>query len=193
MLPKIRGQPSEWRHQQDGESGKRLKAAPLLRYTPYGLAVRRRGLPLLSWMAVPEELNPSQNRGGTVISTKYPNPSGARRHRRWRTRFKSSEALGQARSEELTLVASYPDGAEGVIDLGTQGAVGSEHGRGLLARQVARQVVDEPAVAVAENHQVVGLGARRDADAVVVRLPIHHRSVGQPDIEALATGSQPSV
>ena len=27
----------------------------------------------------PEEFNPSQNRGGTVVSTKYPNPSGARR------------------------------------------------------------------------------------------------------------------
>ena len=56
----------------------------------------------------------------------------------------------------------------------TQGAVGAEHGRGLRGRQVAGQVVDEPAVAVAENHQAVGLGARHGADAVVVRLPMHH-------------------
>ena len=42
----------------------------------------------------PEELNPSQNRGGTVVSTKYPNPSGARRHQRWRTRVDRLEALG---------------------------------------------------------------------------------------------------
>ena len=56
----------------------------------------------------------------------------------------------------------------------TQGAVGAEHGRGLRGCQVAGQVVDEPAVAVAENHQTVGLGARHGADAVVVRLPMHH-------------------
>ena len=74
--------------------GKRLQAALPLRYTPYGLAVRRRGLPLLSWVAAPEELNPSQNRGGTVVSTKYPNPSGARRHWRWRIRVNRAEALG---------------------------------------------------------------------------------------------------
>ena len=90
--------------------GKRLQAALPLRYTPYGLAVRRRGLPLLSWVAAPEELNPSQNRGGTVVSTKYPNPAGARRHQRWRTRVECLEALGQARAEELTLVASHRDG-----------------------------------------------------------------------------------
>ena len=46
-------------------------------------------------MAAPEELNPSQNRGGTVVSTKYPNPAGARRHWHWRTRIDRSEVLGQ--------------------------------------------------------------------------------------------------
>ena len=50
---------------------------------------------------------PAQNRGGTVVSTKYPNPSGARRHQRWQTRVDRLEALGQARAEELTLVASH--------------------------------------------------------------------------------------
>ena len=59
------------------------------------------------------------------------------------------------------------------------GVVGAEHGRGLRGGQVAGQVVDEPAVAVAENHQVVGMGARHGADAVVVRLPIQHPAVGQ--------------
>ena len=38
------------------------------------------------------------------VATKYPNPSGAPRHWRWRTRVNRSEALGQARAEELTLV-----------------------------------------------------------------------------------------
>ena len=90
--------------------GKRLQAALSLRYTSNSLAVRRRGLPLLSWVAAPEELNPSQNRGGTVVSTKYPNPSGARRHWRWRIRVNRAEALAQARAEELTLVAPHPDG-----------------------------------------------------------------------------------
>ena len=72
----------------------------------------------------------------------------------------------------------------------TQGAVGAEHGRGLRGCQVAGQVVDEPAVAVAENHQAVGRGARHGADAVVVRLPIHHRAVGQPETEARSTEMQ---
>ena len=70
------------------------------------------------------------------------------------------------------------------------GAVGAEHGRGLRGGQVAGQVVDEPAVAVAENHQAVGMGARHGADAVVVRLPMQHRAVGQPDTEARATEMQ---
>ena len=81
---------------------------------------------------------PAQNRGGTVVSTKYPNPAGARRHQRWQTRVDRLEALGQARAEELTLVASHRDGAEGAIGpWDTQGAVGAEHGRGLRGRQVA--------------------------------------------------------
>ena len=52
---------------------------------------------------------------------------------------------------------------------------------------MARQVVDEPAVAVGENHQSVGLGARHDGITAVVRLPMHHRAVGQPDSEARST------
>ena len=44
MQPKMRRQP------KDGESGKHLEAALPLRYTPYSLAVRGRGLPRLSWV-----------------------------------------------------------------------------------------------------------------------------------------------
>ena len=61
---------------------------------------------------------------------------------------------------------------------------------GLSHPYVPYKVVDEPAVAVAENHQSVGLGARHGADAVLVRLPIHHRAVGQPDTEARSTEMQ---
>ena len=43
------------------------------------------------------------------VATKYPNPSGAPRHWRWRTRVNRSEALGQARAEGLTLVPCVAD------------------------------------------------------------------------------------
>ena len=49
---------------------------------------------------------------------------------------------------------------------------------------MARQVVDEPAVAVLENRQSVGPGAGHDNDAALVRHPMRHRAVGQPDGEA---------
>ena len=79
--------------------------------------------------------------------------SGAGRLGSVRTRVERGEALEEARAEEAPcIVASHPDGV-----------VGAEHGRGLLGRQVARQVVDEPAVAVTENHEAVGLGERRTA------------------------------
>ena len=111
MLPKMRKRPSGRRHQQDGESGKRLQAALPLRYTPYSLAVRGRGLPLLSWVVAQRR---SSTRPGTAEG---PSSQGSIRillgHDAIgdvRTRVDRSEALGKARAEELTLVASYPDG-----------------------------------------------------------------------------------
>ena len=69
------------------------------------------------------------------------------------------------------------------------GGGGAENGRGLRGCQVAGQVVDEPAVAVAENHQAVGLGARHGADARTYRAERRARA----DLEALIETSPVGV
>ena len=84
-----------------------------------------------------------------------------------------------ARSDEYTYWRRYLD--EDVWE-----TVGVDTARWALA-----DVYHDMPLALDFLHEAgVTLGARHGADAVVVRLPIHHRAVGQPDTEARSTEMQ---